>query len=145
MILQVRDIVLGHVVPQKLTFDDLKTMPEDVVVPTLLKGNVLKLSSAGSTTGSNAGETGPRLVSLLKGDIDACAPNSTMHMIRALLPIANLVLPSTAAPHNITVSCFCPLGIMTMCCFSSKPCNTCNFLRLVCYDYTLDLDLISST
>jgi hypothetical protein len=145
MIMQVRDIVLGHVVPQKLTFDDLKALPGDEVVPTLLKGNVLKLSSAGSTSGSNAGETGSRLVSLLKGDIDACAPNSTMHTIRALLPIANLALPPTAAPRNIAVSCFCPLVFISMCCFSSRPCNMCNLPCFLFHHYTLDSDLISST
>jgi hypothetical protein len=34
VVLQVRDIVLGHVVPQKLTFDDLKAMPKDKITPT---------------------------------------------------------------------------------------------------------------
>jgi hypothetical protein len=96
-VLQVRDIVLGHVVEQKLTLDDLMAMPKDEITPTLLPGNSLKLSTAGATTGGNAGKVDCESIVLLKGDIDACAPNSTMHTIRALLPIANLQLPPTAA------------------------------------------------
>jgi hypothetical protein len=106
LVLQLRDIVLGHVVPQKLTFEDLKVLPPDNLTPTLLTGNSLQLSTAGATSGSNAGQPGSGSISLVEVDLNACAPNSTIHTVRALLPIANLELPSTAAPRNVTVSRF---------------------------------------
>jgi hypothetical protein len=96
-VLQVRDIVLGHVVEQKLTLNDLLAMPKDEITPTLLPGNSLKLSTACATIGGNADKAGSESIVLLKEDIDACAPNSIMHTIRALLPIANLQVPPTAA------------------------------------------------
>jgi hypothetical protein len=111
--LQVRDVVLGHVVPEKLTLDDLMAMPTDEITDTLLTGNGLKLSPDGPTTGSNVGEAGAGSISLLMPDIDACAPNSTMHTIGALLPIANLELPPTAAPRTGRVSTVHQLHAMT--------------------------------
>jgi hypothetical protein len=106
LILQVRDIVLGHVVPQKLKLDDLMAMPEDEVTTTLLKNYFLKLSTAGAIASSKAGESTSGIVSFLKEDINACAPNSTMHTIEAMLPIAILALPPTASPLSDTVSGF---------------------------------------
>lgn len=98
-------MVLVHVVPEQLTFEDLKAMPEGQETPTLLAGNALQLSLAGATSGSNA---------VVEADIDACAKNSSMHTIRALLPIANLELPESAAPRTVQArACF-----HVLCCLS---------------------------
>jgi hypothetical protein len=123
--LQVRDIVLGHAVPQKLTFDDLMAMPDDELTPTLLPGNTLKLSASGTTPSSNVGEGSSGSIALLQKDIDACTPNSTMHTIRALLPIANIALPPTAAPRTCNVSSFIASSLVVPVPFLIMICTHC--------------------
>lgn len=104
LLLQVRDIVLVHIVPQRLEFADLLEIPEDESTATLLDGNSLKLSQAGAISGSNAGEVGSGSIGLEDANLDACANNSSMHTVKALLPIANFELPESAAPRTVEVS-----------------------------------------
>ena len=76
---QVRDVVLVHVIPQLLKFDDLKTMPSDEWAASLLDGQKVRPSLAGAVSGSNAGEPGSGSIGLIKSDLNACAPNSIIH------------------------------------------------------------------
>ena len=96
-----RDVVLVHVIPQLLKFDDLVALPSDELVPTLLDGASLRPSLAGATSGSNAGETGSGSIGLIDADQPACAPNSTLHTIKGLLLPDDFELPETAQPRDL--------------------------------------------
>ena len=99
-----RDVVLVHVIPQLLKFDDLVALPSDELVPTLLDGASLRPSLAGATSGSNAGETGSGSIGLIDADQPACAPNSTLHTIKGLLLPDDFELPETAQPRDLNLS-----------------------------------------
>ena len=91
--MQVRDVVLVHVIPQLLRFDDLVALPSDELVPTLLDGQKLRPSLAGATSGSNAGKAGSGSIGLIASDLNACAPNSTIHTIKDMLLPDDFELP----------------------------------------------------
>ena len=99
--MQVRDVVLVHVIPRLLKFDDLVALPSDELVETLLDGAKLRPSLAGATSGSNAGEAGSGSIGLIDEDLSACAPNSTLHTIKGLLLPDDFELPETAQPRAL--------------------------------------------
>lgn len=99
--MQVRDVVLVHVIPQLLKFDDLVALPSDELVPTLLDGASLQPSLAGASSGSNAGEPGSGSIGLQNPDIDACAPDSILHTIKGLLLPDGFELPASANPRAL--------------------------------------------
>lgn len=75
---EVRDAVLVHMVPARLTLKDLKGLPPGTLVPTALEGSALSLSlGTSSSSGSGKG--------LVDADIDACAKDSVIHTIDGLL------------------------------------------------------------
>lgn len=89
----VRDVVLTHCIPQKLSFQDLVALPADTSVPTLLQGTTLQPSQA---------ETGTvKPVTVLQADLHVCAENAIVHTIKEFMIPVGIQIPDSAAARSL--------------------------------------------
>jgi hypothetical protein len=99
--LQIRDIVLRHVINEPLSFNDFASMPPAEEVEVLsLTNDTIQPSLVGSTeVATSLNETA--LLSITAPNITSCANSSMIHEINGLLLEDDVVLPASAAPRDV--------------------------------------------